>query len=95
MKKILDACCGSKMFWFDKKNPNQGHSTGCNIKAGTDRQNFPTQSPVCNGDDGIPAGLDGITFSKWRNESIKAGGNAIVPQVVYQIFKAIEAYESQ
>ena len=20
MKKILDACCGSKMFWFDKKN---------------------------------------------------------------------------
>lgn len=21
-KKILDACCGSKMFWFDKENPN-------------------------------------------------------------------------
>jgi SAM-dependent methyltransferase len=21
-KVILDACCGSKMFWFDKKNPN-------------------------------------------------------------------------
>lgn len=21
-KKILDACCGSRMFWFDKKNPN-------------------------------------------------------------------------
>lgn len=20
-KKILDACCGSRMFWFDKKNP--------------------------------------------------------------------------
>lgn len=20
--KILDACCGSKMFWFDKDNPN-------------------------------------------------------------------------
>lgn len=20
--KILDACCGSKMFWFDKKNEN-------------------------------------------------------------------------
>ena len=21
-KTILDACCGSKIFWFDKKNPN-------------------------------------------------------------------------
>lgn len=21
-KLILDACCGSRMFWFDKKNPN-------------------------------------------------------------------------
>lgn len=20
-KLILDACCGSRMFWFDKKNP--------------------------------------------------------------------------
>jgi DNA (cytosine-5)-methyltransferase 1 len=55
--------------------------------------NFPTQSPICNGNDGISNRLDGITFSKWRNESIKAGGNAIVPQVVLQIFKAIELYE--
>jgi len=52
-------------------------------------QNFPTQSPICGGDDGIPAKLDGITFSKWRDESIKAYGNAIVPQVAYEIFKAI------
>lgn len=56
--------------------------------------NFPTQSPVCNGNDGVPAGLDGITFSKWRNESIKAGGNAIVPQVALQIFKSIESFNS-
>lgn len=53
-------------------------------------ENFPTQSPVCSGDDGISTELDGITFSKWRNESIKGYGNAVVPQVVYQIFKAIE-----
>lgn len=53
-------------------------------------ENFPTQSPVCGGDDGISTQLDGITFSKWRNESIKGYGNAVVPQVVYQIFKAIE-----
>jgi DNA (cytosine-5)-methyltransferase 1 len=55
-------------------------------------ENFPTVAPICNGDDGLSDRLDGITFSKWRNESIKAGGNAIVPQVVYQIFKAIEQY---
>ena len=53
-------------------------------------QQFPTQSPICGGDDGLPTELDGITFSKWRNESIKAYGNAIVPQVAYQIFKAIQ-----
>ena len=51
--------------------------------------NFPTQSPVCSRNDGLPGGLDGITFSKWRNESIKAYGNAIVPQVVFEIFKTI------
>ena len=34
------------------------------------------------------------SFLSWhRNESIKAAGNAIVPQVVYQIFKAIELYD--
>lgn len=53
---------------------------------------FPSESPVCNGNDGFSEQLDGITFSKWRNESIKAGGNAIVPQVALQIFKAIEKY---
>jgi DNA (cytosine-5)-methyltransferase 1 len=54
---------------------------------------FPSVSPICTGDDGISDRLDSITFPKWRNESIKAGGNAIVPQVVYQIFKTIEQYE--
>jgi len=57
-------------------------------------QNFPTQPPICTGNDGVPANLDGITFSKWRNESIKAAGNAIVPQVALQIFKSIEQYEN-
>ena len=54
---------------------------------------FPTQSPICGGDDGLPTELDGITFPKWRRESIKAYGNAIVPQVALQIFKAIQAYD--
>jgi DNA (cytosine-5)-methyltransferase 1 len=55
---------------------------------------FPTQPPICSRDDGLPTELDGITFSKWRNESIKAAGNAIVPQVALQIFKSIKQYES-
>ena len=56
-------------------------------------QTFPTVSPICDGDDGISNRLDGITFSKWRQESIKAGGNAVVPHVVLQIFRTIEEYE--
>lgn len=56
-------------------------------------KNFPTQSPVCSRDDGISTRLDGIAFSKWRQESIKAYGNAIVPQVMYEIFLAIESIE--
>ena len=43
-------------------------------------------------DDGIPRRMDGSTISsaKWRQESLKAYGNAIVPQVAMQIFKAIK-----
>lgn len=67
---------------------------------------WPTERPVCHGDDGISARLDitslfegaksrrGDPFSRWRNESIKAGGNAIVPQVALQIFKAIQEYDN-
>lgn len=54
---------------------------------------FPTQSPVCGRDDGLSDRLVGISFPKWRTESIKAYGNAIVPQVAYEIFKAINKYE--
>lgn len=45
---------------------------------------------LCILDDGLSDRLDGITLSKWRTESLKAAGNAIVPQVAYEIFKAIE-----
>lgn len=64
--------------WFSDKN---------------DWTNFPTQSPICSRNDGVSSGLVGITVPKHRNESIKAYGNAIVPQVAYQIFKAIVDFE--
>lgn len=41
--------------------------------------------------------MDGITFSKWRKEAIKAYGNAWCPPVAYEIFRAIQhtEYESR
>ena len=69
----------------------EGESNGSNSRDGINYfQNFPTQSPICSGDDGLPSKLDGITFSKWRAESIKGYGNAIVPQVALELFKIIE-----
>jgi DNA (cytosine-5)-methyltransferase 1 len=59
----------------------------------TSWQNFPTKSPICSGNDGFSIKLDRITFSKWRNESIKGYGNAVVPQVVHKIFQAIQHIE--
>jgi len=53
-------------------------------------ENFPTQSPICSGNDGISTRLDSITFPKWRNKSIKAYGNAIVPQIAVEYFKIIK-----
>ena len=74
----------------------QGHSNGQGQEQPrrSDWSRFPTEPAICGGDDGLPTELDGITFSKWRNESIKAYGNAIVPQVALEIFKAIQAIEN-
>jgi len=69
-------------------------------------ENFPTQAPVCDGDDGLSARLDfdsvfeGVKnprkpniFGRWRTESIMAGGNAIVPKLALQLFETINKYE--
>jgi len=66
-----------------------------NVECRNKWQNFPSVSPICDGNDGISDRLDSITFSKWRKESIKGGGNAIVPQISYAIFKAIVEYEKK
>lgn len=59
-----------------------------------DFRDFPTQSPICSRNDGLSGKLDGITFSSWRTESVKAYGNAIVPQVLYQILEIINRIEN-
>lgn len=52
---------------------------------------------TCNDavDDGISRTVDGVPYSraKWRKDSLKAYGNAIVPQVAMQIFSAIKRCE--
>ena len=75
----------------DEVHPSQGgiDAFGDIDKIPTNWEKFPTQSPICGGDDGLPTELDGITFSKWRAESIKGYGNAIVPQVAYELFQII------
>ena len=76
---------------------------GCRLHLPTDEaglgrwQNFPSVSPVHRGNDGLPFDVDRLTlsFGKWRTEALKAYGNAIVPQVMYEIFRAIEIVEQQ
>lgn len=90
--------------WSQKYNdngffeePQQGECQPSGADSSQSRwRDFPTQSPVCRGNDGIPFDVDSLTisFPKWRQESIKAYGNAWVPQVAYEIFRAIEAEEN-
>ena len=58
-------------------------------------EGFPTQPPVCRGDDGLPFGVAdlSIPFGRWRREAIKALGNAWVPEVAYEIFRIIQLVE--
>ena len=60
----------------------------------TNWKEFPTQSPICTGDDGLPSELDGIAVSKWKKQTIMASGNAIVPNIAYNIFQIIQQMEN-
>lgn len=77
--------------WHDEGRSAGMYSDDAWIE-GTWWDNFPTVSPVHTRDDGLSKIMDGtaVGFHKWRNESIKAYGNAIVPQVMYRIFQCIE-----
>lgn len=84
----------------EESNGNGFNGKGNEWNVGTNRpqdrwQDFPSQSPICSRYDGLPFDVDDLTisFAKWRQESIKAYGNAWVPQVAYEIFRAIELTE--
>lgn len=58
----------------------QGYPPRPFIKSWSD---WPTESPICGGNDGLP----------YRLDRIKALGNAILPQIAYKIFRAIETVD--
>ncbi len=83
-----------------ERTPNPGTcraawSASISTAGGDGWRHFPTQSPVCGRNDGLPFDVDSlaISFARWRRESIRAYGNAWVPQVAYEIFRAIEIEE--
>lgn len=60
------------------------------------RIKFPVSQPtICRGDDGVSYRLDDgrLITAKQRTNALKGLGNAVVPQVVYEIFRMIENYE--
>lgn len=91
--KRLQGCINFGSVGKEKKKSSHEQFSGSLFP---DWQNFPTQSPVCRGNDGLPFNVDNLTipFTKWRQESVKGYGNAIVPQVILEIFKAIEELDN-
>lgn len=101
----------SHRFLYDKEDDKKQRSTENRLfkkyacrdwdgRGSTQWKSFPTQSPICRGNDGLPFNVDNLTipYGKWRKESIKAYGNAIVPLIAVKIFEMInkiERYEQQ
>ena len=81
---------------FGKQEQIQSDRQNCRIDK-SDFRCFPTQSPICNRDDGLPFRMADLTisFPKWRSKSIEALGNAWVPQVAFEIFKAINEIQKK
>jgi site-specific DNA-cytosine methylase len=58
---------------------------------------YEVAARICGMDDGFSAGVDGIgdipkAATKGKAHRLEAIGNAIVPQIAYQIFDAINQY---
>jgi site-specific DNA-cytosine methylase len=104
-RTVADTCGERPQRRFDSNRPSstvQLCVAGLCSRSGTaerrivDWSLFPTQPPIYPGDDGISRQLAGqpLSHKKWRTEAVKACGNAIVPQVAYEILRVIHQIES-
>lgn len=85
----------------EREQNNQTHAIGGSRQAWEDFSGgnwgdhwYAVATRICGVDDGIPAGVDGIAEIPAKKNTGKASrlealGNAIVPQIAYQIFQAI------
>ena len=66
-------------------------------RTGENGEYIPSVAAFYGRNDGFPFNVDNLTipFKEWHDESLKAYGNAIVPQVMYRIFEAIEFAEKE
>lgn len=79
------------LFWKECKGPAD-IGPSCKGDYPQERwRDFPTVSPVCSRHDGLPFDVDRLTvpYPGWRAQSVKAYGNSMVPQVMFEIFSAI------
>ncbi len=79
-----------RKFLSEKQRRNPARSEGAGRS--WDDNWLEVATRLCGVDDGLPAGVDGLKLSKsaHRRERLKALGNAIVPQVAMEIFRAIK-----
>lgn len=77
---------------LEKAQPKSRTITGTNVEINADNQ-WLDKSPTYTMDDGISERLGYKTISAWLAKSIFTSGNAVVPEIPYRIFKAIDEYE--
>ena len=60
-------------------------------------RDFPSQPLSCGRDDGLSRRMGDrpLPYGQWRKQAIKAYGNSMVPQVVHEIFRAIQMAENE
>lgn len=95
----VEGCCGNatdpnglgqQRQGRPKRQGNSGAYQEWKASWANDDGGWPTESPLLCGDDGLSQQLHGITLPRLRRLSVEAYGNAIIPQILIEIFKGID-----